>query len=166
MKDARRRLENAALVTAFLLVAAFVASAIFGVVHRPKEEVVVEAPGKPLPLPPGKAIGRIEVLNATGRAGLARAASEQLRAAGYDVVYFGSRSPNAKTSVVIDRVGRPDIAGGAAKALSITSVKTEKDTTLFLDATVIVGLDWQKRQVAQQAAETGWKARIRKWLPH
>src|SRR5689334_15985832 len=110
MRDVRRGLENAALVTAFLVVAAFVASAVFGVVHRPKVEAVVEAPGKPLPLPPGKALGRIEVLNATGRSGLARAASEQLRAAGYDVVYFGSRGPNAKTSVVIDRVGKPDIA--------------------------------------------------------
>jgi hypothetical protein len=166
MSDARRRLENAALVTALLLVAAFVASALFGVLHRPKEDVVVEAPGRPLPLPPGKALGRIEVLNGTGRSGLARAASEQLRAAGYDVVYFGSRGSDVLTSVVIDRVGKPAIASGAAKALSIASVKTDRDSTLLLDATVIVGADWQKRKIEQEKAETGWKARLRKWLPH
>jgi hypothetical protein len=106
------------------------------------------------------------VLNGTGRSGLARAASEQLRAAGYDVVYFGSRGSDVLTSVVIDRVGKPAIASGAAKALSIASVKTDRDSTLLLDATVIVGADWQKRKIEQEKAETGWKARLRKWLPH
>jgi hypothetical protein len=65
--------------------------------------------------------------------------------------------------VVIDRVGRNDIATAAAAALEITSVRSQRDSTLLLDATVIVGADWTKRQVAKQQ-EIGWKAKVKRWL--
>ena len=164
MSDARRRLESAALVAAFLLVAAFIASAVFGVARRPDAEPVAQTPSKPLPAAPGKLLGRVEVLNATGRSGLARAATEQLRDAGYDVVFFGTNRVNTDSSVVLDRSGRPDIASGIASALGVTAIRTQKDTTLLLDATVIVGNDWKKRQVEAGTAETGWRAKLKQWL--
>lgn len=157
------RFESIGVAVAFVIVAAFLTSAVIGVVHRPAPPEVVNAPAKVLPAAPRVARGRVEVLNAAGKSGLARAATEQLRAAGFDVVFFGTTRPNSDSSVVIDRVGRADIATAAAGALEITSVRSQKDTTLLLDATVIVGADWTKKQAAKQQ-EIGWRAKVKRWL--
>jgi hypothetical protein len=167
MSDRRRQLESAAIIVSLLLALAFIASAVFGVMHRPKPEEVVVTPPKAVPAPPAAVKGKVEVLNATGKAGLARAATEQLRRAGFDVVFFGTARAADNKSSVIDRVGHLDIANAAAGALRITSVKSQMDTTLLLDATVIIGNDWQKQQAAaQEATATGWKAKVRKWIGH
>jgi hypothetical protein len=157
------RLETIGVAVAFILVAAFIISAVLGVVHRPAPAAVATIPDKVVAPEPRAARGRIEVLNGAGKSGLARAATEQLRAAGFDVVFFGTTRARTDSSVVIDRVGRNDIATAAAAALEITSVRSQKDSTLLLDATVIVGADWTKRQVAKQQ-EIGWKAKVKRWL--
>lgn len=84
---------------------------------------------------------RVEVLNGAGRSGMARAATEQLRAAGFDVVFFGNARVATDTSYVLDRVGRIEVARTIAEALDITRVHTAIDSTLFLEATVILGRD-------------------------
>ena len=165
MSDTRARLETGALVLALLLVFAFVASFVVGLMSRPDRAQVAEVPTATLPAQPPAKRGRVEVLNASGRQGLARAATLQLRDAGFDVVYFGTARVRRDSSVVLDRIGRRQVADAAAKALSIPAVKTERDSTLLLDATVLLGGDWLKRQAAQQQAlETGWKARVKRWL--
>ncbi|MDX1494566.1 MAG: LytR C-terminal domain-containing protein [Longimicrobiales bacterium] len=87
---------------------------------------------------------RVEVFNAGGVTGMARAATEELRAAGFDVVTFD----NARTfdperpSEVIDRVGRTDIAQAVAAAIGIDNVQSDPDPNLFVEVTVVVGRDW------------------------
>lgn len=90
---------------------------------------------------------RIEVLNGAGQAGLARAAMEQLRERGFDVVYFGNaREFGHDSSVVLDRVGREEAAQAVANALGIGNVRSEPDSTLLLEVTVILGKDWRVGQ--------------------
>ncbi|MEO5511349.1 MAG: LytR C-terminal domain-containing protein [Longimicrobiales bacterium] len=164
MSDARNRLEVAAIIAAFLLVIAFIASFLFGVVRRTDHEIAVDTPASVTPPKPGVMRGRVEVLNASGRTGLARAVTMQLRDAGFDVVNFGTTRAR-DSSAVIDRVGRLDIAQAAAQTLSIPRVETKRDSTLLLDATVLIGGDWQVRQAQLQVEQTrGWKARLKKWL--
>jgi hypothetical protein len=85
---------------------------------------------------------RTEVLNASAIPGVARRGTQVLRRAGFDVVYFGSTTASDSASVVIDRVGRPELAARAAAALGIERVVTSIDSTRVVDVTVILGPDW------------------------
>lgn len=87
---------------------------------------------------------RIEVLNAGGLTGMAREATEVLRAAGFDVVTFGNAAAfdPERRSEVVDRVGRTDIAEAVAAAIGIDNVRSDPDPNLFVEATVVVGRDW------------------------
>lgn len=86
---------------------------------------------------------RVEVLNAAGVPGLARDATDRLRSAGFDVVYYGNAqgfSPDS--SLVLDRAGREEDARQVADALQIGRVHSRPDTSLYLEATVVIGRDW------------------------
>lgn len=86
---------------------------------------------------------RVEVLNAAGITGLARGATDRLRSAGYDVVYYGNaESFGRDTSVVLDRIGRPEAARSVARSIGIPVVRERRDSSLYLDVTVIIGADW------------------------
>lgn len=85
---------------------------------------------------------RVEVLNGAGRSGMARAATDQLRAAGFDVVFFGNARVATDTSYVLDRLGHIESVRTVAQALGIGRVHTAIDSTLFLEATVVLGKDW------------------------
>ncbi|MBW3628733.1 MAG: LytR C-terminal domain-containing protein [Gemmatimonadetes bacterium] len=86
---------------------------------------------------------RVEVLNAAGIPGLARGATDRLRDAGFDVVFFGNgRGFEPESSLVLDRVGRREVAAEVARALGIPRVVTRPDTTLYLEVTVVLGKDW------------------------
>lgn len=92
---------------------------------------------------------RVEVLNAGGVAGVARTATEELRAAGFDVVQFGNaRTFDRDSSVVVDRVGRVDLAEAVARTLGIPNVLSEPDPNLFVEVTVLLGRTWQGREGA------------------
>lgn len=93
-----------------------------------------------LPSAQGERI-RVEVLNGGGRAGMARLATEELRDRGFDVVYFGNGSP-VEASEVVDRVGRPELARDVARGLGLERVRSEADSTRFVDVTVHLGPDW------------------------
>jgi hypothetical protein len=140
----RPRLEMAGTVAALLICAAFVASFAFGLGRSgtrdagPALEPALNISDAPA------AAGRVEVLNGSGRGGIARAVTHELRTAGYDVVYFGNAPASAgDSSVVIDRSGDDAIARAVAQHLGIASVRAEPDSTLFLEATVILGRDWR-----------------------
>jgi len=87
---------------------------------------------------------RVEVLNGAGRAGLARVATAALRDAGFDVVYFGNAPAfDTDSSVVIDRVDRPEVAVAVGRAAGIDRIHSEPDPGRQVEATVLLGRDWE-----------------------
>jgi hypothetical protein len=141
-----KRVEGIALGLAAAAIAAFAVSFARGfgrddVSAGPAQPAVLH---EAAPEPDARSHGRIEVLNASARRGVARLATEQLRAAGFDVVFFGNAPASAgDSSVVIDRIGDDAVARAVAQKLGIAAVKTQRDSTLYVDATVIVGVDWR-----------------------
>lgn len=165
----RERLERFALFAVGLLLLAFLGS--FGIgLFRPATRQGPLAGPEPAPGPaaalPVVARGRVEVLNGSGRVGLARQATEQLRSGGFDVVYFGTAAARADSSEVLDRADQPAIARAAADRLGIARVRSVPDTMLLLDATVVLGRDWPKRAPAASAApgRRGWWGTLKAWL--
>ena len=156
------RLEGLALGLAGAAVLAFVVSAAAGLRFS---RATGRTAGADLPaadsaaILPGSAAGpapRVEVLNGTSRGGLARDATERLRAAGFDVVYFGNAREPRGLSLVLDRGGRGDVARRAAAALGIRDVRAEPNAALYVDVTVILGKDWPP---APPPVKPGWRTR-------
>jgi len=90
----------------------------------------------------------VEVLNASGKPGLARSGVRVLRQAGIDVVAFG----NAPATVgILDstRIVMRRPAAGAGdrirRALGVGRVVVQSDTTRLLDASVLLGADFAPR---------------------
>ena len=137
------RTQTILLLLALAIVLSFAASAILGLrrsTNQPTPQPVSNDSTAPAPVP--NARGRVEVLNGAGKAGLAKLATEKLRAAGFDVVQFGNARRATDSSSVMDRVGNLDVANAVGQALGIAHVKTVIDTTRFVDATVVIGKDW------------------------
>lgn len=159
----RSKAEVAAAVLAFALCAAFVVSFIFGLRDDAPPPAEPQA-GPPELTVPAPDAGKIEVLNASGRSGVARTATDRLRAAGFDVVYFGNAAVPGDTSIVLARTNDDAVARDAARRLGIAQVRTQPDSTMFLDATVVLGNDWPKPSERAPARDDGWWARFRRWL--
>ena len=85
---------------------------------------------------------RVQVLNTTGRQGLARQATRLLRDQGFDVVDMGNGSPALDTTVVLDRSGHPEWAASVAKVVKPATSRTERDSSRYLDVTVLLGRSW------------------------
>ena len=141
----RARTENVLLAGALLAVVAFLVSFGLGFFAEPPAatSTATDIPrdfllrGRP---------PRVEVLNGSGRAGLARAATDRLRTDGFDVVFIGNADSAYTRSIVLDRVGKIDVAQALGTALNIARVETQIDSALLLEATVVLGKDWQARQ--------------------
>jgi hypothetical protein len=107
------------------------------------EATPVSMPGVERPVPSLDSGRRVEVLNAAGRSGMARTATDRLRVAGYDVVFFGNAGNRTDSlSIVLDRVGKPDLARAVASHLGITRVETAIDSTRLVEVSVLLGVDW------------------------
>lgn len=122
---------------------------------------------------------RVEVLNAGGVAGMARAATDILRDSGFDVVEFDNAGAfDRDSSVVLARLGRVDLASMVADALAIPTYQDEPDSTVYVDVTVLLGSTWnpailieREAERAQDAVaapppEPGWRgllSRLREW---
>jgi hypothetical protein len=85
---------------------------------------------------------RVEVLNAAGLPGVARDVTDLLRDRGFDVVHYGNASVRRDSTAVLNRSGDHGSAARVAEALGIERLETAIDTTLYLEATVILGGDW------------------------
>jgi hypothetical protein len=113
-----------------------------------------------LPAPTGTrapAVGRIrvEVLNGGGHAGAAREATDALRELGFDVVFFGNAGTfDRDSSIVLDRMGTVERARGVADALGIRNVRSEPDSNLYLDVTVVLGREWEPEPPPAAVVET------------
>jgi hypothetical protein len=85
---------------------------------------------------------KVEVLNATKTKGLARRATLFLRDRGFDVVGSGTNAEQRAATVVYDRSGHPDWAARVGRAMS-APVVTQRDSSRYLDVTVILGANWR-----------------------
>ncbi|HEX7050986.1 MAG TPA: LytR C-terminal domain-containing protein [Longimicrobiales bacterium] len=152
------RLRRLALPLALLAVAVFVTSFVLGLGwSRDGEGHAAAVDARRISRASGARL-RIEVLNAGGRAGMARAATHRLRDRGFDVVYYGNAEEFGRdSSVVVDRVGDLESARAVADALGIRAVATHPDSTLLLEVTVLLGKDWRP---APPERPDGWGARI------
>ena len=141
------RWQAVGLFVTLLAVAALVGSLAWGLwEHFRAPTAAAPAPTRAAPrmaAPVGRV--RVQVLNAAGTQGLARRATDVLRDRGYDVLEMGNapRGTNPGESVVYDRVGNVEAARGVSQALGITRVETQRDPSLLLEVTVILGSDWQ-----------------------
>ncbi len=152
---ARSRSVGSGVLTGAVMAAVVIAIGFVVVAGRRSVELPVpgalDARGR---VPAGTRI-RVEVLNASEVSGLARDATQVLRDAGFDVVTFGNaRVSDADTSVVFDRVSRPEIARAVADVLGIHNVRSEPDSNLYVDVSVLLGSEWH-RPDASAVAEGG-----------
>jgi hypothetical protein len=102
------------------------------------------APGHPIPGDTSAAI-TVEVLNANGRAGDARAATRLLRDEGIDVVYFGN-APSLERGLdstrIIVRRGAGTVGERVRAALGRGRVEIALDSAKLLDVSVLLGADF------------------------
>lgn len=86
--------------------------------------------------------GVVEVLNGTGRKGVASAVAERLRREGFDVVKVGNAPEKtfAKT-VVAQRSDAASVANRIARTLGVHGTCPFRNENLLVDATVFVGRD-------------------------
>ena len=94
---------------------------------------------------PSKAY-QIDVQNGTGENGVAADFRAYLKKKGFDVVEMGNyKNTDVNKTMVIDRTGNKNAAKKVAESLGINekNIVQQKDTTSFLDATVIIGKDYQ-----------------------
>jgi hypothetical protein len=87
----------------------------------------------------------VEVLNGTGRSGVARAATRMLRRQGLDVVFFGNADGAADSTRVIVRGGDPARGRRVWQALGAGRIVVEPDPLRRVDVTVILGPDFRAR---------------------
>jgi hypothetical protein len=87
----------------------------------------------------------VAVLNASGRPGLARLGTRVLRDAGIDVLSFGNsgdaKSPLDSTRILVRR-GPAVVGERIRRALKVGKVVMDPDSTLLLDASVLLGRDF------------------------
>ncbi len=84
----------------------------------------------------------VEVLNATGVDGLARAMTRHLRHQGIDVVYVGTAAMDTLSETFIAvRRGDTTVAARVREALGVGRVVAQPDPRLLLDASVFLGRD-------------------------
>lgn len=154
----RSRLQTALLALVFMVVGAFLASLWLEIRH---ETPAARAGGVEV------APIRVEVLNGGGEAGMARRATEALRARGFDVVYYGNADEFIHdSSVAIARGATLEPAQRVADALGVPRVERDPDRGLYLDVTVILGTDWEGAPATdgEETAVGLWWARIERAL--
>ena len=85
----------------------------------------------------------VEVLNGTDRRGLARGGSRRLRAAGFDVVFFGNASTPTDTTLILVGANGEALGMELQQALGVGVVREQLDTLRHVAATIVLGSDYQ-----------------------
>jgi hypothetical protein len=124
-----------------LLVAAGVAVIAFR--RTPRRPAAAVTAAAAYPVPGSSSALKIEVLNGTGREGLARAATRQLRQSGFDVVHYGDTPGPVSVSQVIGRRVSADAARPVAKAIGVDSLLARPDSARRVDVSVWLGKDYR-----------------------
>ena len=91
----------------------------------------------------------LEILNGTGTQGLAKNTSELYQSFGYDVVQIGNADEEVKETVLIDRIGNPDLARIVAQVIRCTNIQaaqllsdSDYGSETNVDFTLILGKDF------------------------
>ena len=129
----RRALTRGAVIAT---AAVFLAGGTALLVARPSRRAVSDAVA-----PTGVRI-RVQVLNATATRGLGRRATAYLRDRGFDVVAIGTAGRARDSTLVLDRISRPEWARLVAAAFGDAPVESRPDSSGHLDVTVLIGRDW------------------------
>lgn len=90
---------------------------------------------------------QLEVLNGCGISGLASNFTSSLRQNGFDVVEFGNFDTfDIPETLIIDRAGNYQNAKKVADALGVSERNIIRETSkdYYLDATVVIGSDFEK----------------------
>jgi hypothetical protein len=138
LEQSRRRLLRAGLI---ILLAAVLGAAV--VYLTPAEPERIQGHAYPIPAPDHRIT--VEVLNASGRAGLARGATRLLRRRGLDVVFFGNADAAADSTRILVRQGDPGAGRDVRDALGVGRVMILPDTLRRVDVSVILGRDFRIR---------------------
>jgi len=85
----------------------------------------------------------VEVQNGSGRRGLARVATRELRRAGFDVISFGTINDSVAWTEALARRGDSMAAVRVIRVLGVGRVRVAVDTLLRLDVTVRLGDDYR-----------------------
>ncbi len=88
------------------------------------------------------------MLNASWIDGQARLGVRVLRQAGMDVVYFGTAPATAEpldSTRILVRRGNAVVGERVRRALGVGKVVVQRDSTLLLDASVLLGRDFTPR---------------------
>lgn len=90
----------------------------------------------------------VEILNGTGRTGLARRTAERYENFGFEVLQVGNAESSAvEQTVVLDRRGFGDLAEQAAEIISARRVVVDVDMESVADVTIILGGDFDGNRV-------------------
>lgn len=122
------RTLDAAIAFLFLLIAAFSVSAALRVGPQP-----IGKPKHPV---------RIELLNGSGRPGLAGALASYLRDGGFDVLEVSNADrSDYRNTIVVNRTEAPEPGRIVAEYLGTRHLIQQTGTQEMIDVTVIVGRD-------------------------
>ena len=130
-------------LAAGLLVVVLSASAVVMQARRAPAPVLSAASNRPDVRAPDSVRIRVQVLNTTKTRGLARRATRLLRDRGFDVVEVGTIGPTIDTTVVLDLSGHPEWAESVAKLMSPARTRARRDSSRYLDVTVLLGSTWR-----------------------
>jgi hypothetical protein len=87
----------------------------------------------------------VEVLNASGRPGLARQGTLALRDAGLDVVAFGTADTTVDTTMVLVRRGNHEAGERVLEAIGQARLRMAPDSLPRVDVTVLLGKNYSYR---------------------
>jgi hypothetical protein len=124
----------------FLFLALF--AGCTGTTNKPIEVVRTDAPVDSSSARLAAPRGVVEVLNGTGRRGVANLVAERLRRDGFDVVKIGNAAEQTYArTIVAQRREAPAISALVAASLGVDQPSLFHNENLLVDATVFVGRD-------------------------
>ncbi|MBU2574175.1 MAG: LytR C-terminal domain-containing protein [Elusimicrobia bacterium] len=102
---------------------------------------------------PEPAAVRLEVLNASGRKGLAEQVTRYLREKGFDVIYFGNYGAAAKQTKIVNCSGNIAAARLARKALGLKDLEiySKIEKPAVVQARIILGADFNETGIESPA---------------
>lgn len=153
MSQAEPRTRNIALNVGLVVLAMVCAVLLYSLIARPG--------GAPTANPDRAAssddlvgsVIQVEVRNGVGIAGLAATVMQHLRDDGFDVVEVGNHSSfDVERTQIIDRIDDMESARRVAQALGVDPEHVTQDVRedLYLDATVLIGSDYETLRPFQQ----------------